>query len=70
MVVINNATPTETTSGSTKSMVNMILGLLLIIVIGVFLFYFLPPLLRGLRAPSTNISVPEQVDVNVNTPQQ
>lgn len=57
------------TPGSTtdNSGLGMLVGVLLVIATVVLLLYFAAPALRSLRAPSAQISVPEQVDVNVNS---
>lgn len=58
------ATVVNNPSNGSNSTMSFVLGLVLILVIGVFLVYFGLPLLRQSSAPQ--ISVPDQIDVNVN----
>lgn len=77
MATIVNTTPSNTESNSPVGTILAVLGLLLVVFL--VLYYGLPALNRGANtvAPSgaesgsTNsmeLQVPEQVDVNVNTP--
>jgi hypothetical protein len=64
---VSNATPVDREDRGMGFVVGLILAILLL----VLLFAYGLPALRGTRtgndaAPSANINVPEQVDVNVN----
>ncbi|HYD34716.1 MAG TPA: hypothetical protein VD999_01470 [Vitreimonas sp.] len=64
MVTVVNQTPGDTASSSG---VNSLLGLaLFFIALVLFFYYALPAMRNSFSGPS--FSVPEQVDVNVNTP--
>lgn len=64
--VVNNPAPTEQNSGN-----SFLVGIILLIVFVFALFYFGIPMLNRAapqqEAPSAEIQVPEQVDVNVNS---
>jgi hypothetical protein len=61
--IINNPPPTsEERSNGT----GFLIGIVLLIVFLILFFNYALPALRG--AGSTNVNVPEQVDVNVNAP--
>lgn len=71
MATIVNTPPASNSGDNSNSAVQLVLGALLLIILAVFLFNYLPPLLSNMRGPETNITVPvpDQVDVNIN-PQQ
>lgn len=60
----NNAQPSENNSG-----LNWVFALILLIVFMFLVFYFgLPALRRVTTSNVPQINVPDQIDVNVNTP--
>jgi hypothetical protein len=62
-------TPAGGETDSSNSLANLLVGMMLLLMVGIFLFYFLPTFARQFRAPTQpNISVPDKIDVNVNTP--
>lgn len=65
MATIVNTTPNNTDRGSGMG---FLLGVLLLIIFGVLLVYYLAPgLTRGFMGTSTpSIQVPGKIDVNVN----
>ncbi len=56
--------------GANNNNSNFLLGVILIIVLVVLFFVFGLPMLQNAGTGGTGVSVPEQVDVNVDTPQQ
>lgn len=60
-------TPAPASSGGSDNSSGTVIALVLVLVIGVLFFVYGLPMLR--RATATpQVSVPDQIDVNVNTP--
>lgn len=67
------ATVVNNPSGSTESGSGMgfLMGVILLIVVGFLIVYYgIPALNRtGNNAPAPAVQIPDQMDINVNTPQ-
>lgn len=63
--IVNNPAPSGDSGGT-----GMLIGVILLIVFVVLLLYFgLPVIRRATQAPAApEINVPEQIDINVQTP--
>lgn len=60
--VINNPTPAQESSGT-----GFLLGIILLIIFALLLFFYgLPYLQKSVSGPQ--VTVPEKIDVNVNSP--
>lgn len=66
--IVNTPSSGSTDSGSGMGFFLGMLVLLLIVVL--FFVYGLPAIRAGVSSSAPSITVPEQVDVNVTTPQQ
>jgi len=68
--IINNPGGTTDANNGTPAGMGFLLGIILLIVFLVFLFYYgIPALSRGIRSTAPQVNVPGKIDVNVNTPQ-
>ena len=64
-------TPSQPVEDTSRSAVGLLMGIVLLLVIAAFLYYVGPSLARGLNlGGTTNVQIPDKVDVNVNTPNQ
>lgn len=63
-------TPAQSTDDTSGGAFGFLMGIVLLLVIAAFLYYFGPALARSLNLGGTNVNIPDRVDVNVNTPTQ
>lgn len=70
MATIINTTPAQSTEDTSSSAFGFLMGIVLLLVIAAFLYYFGPSIASGLNLGGTNVQVPDRIDVNVNTPTQ
>lgn len=62
-VVVNN------TGESPGSGMNSLLGIVLLVIVILVLFYWGLPILRRTATPSPSVNVPDKIDVNINNPE-
>lgn len=60
--IVNNPTPTNESSSG----MGFLFGIILLIVVALLFFYYGLPALQNVSQPQ--VSVPGEIDVNVNTP--
>jgi hypothetical protein len=62
-------TPASNTESSSSGATFIIGALILLFVVFMFFYYGLPAMRNAASTSAPSVSVPEQVDVNVNTPE-
>lgn len=68
--VINNPGNAEPSANSNASGMGFFMGMIVLLVIVLLVFYFGLPMVRSAANSGPSVQVPDQVDVNVKTPEQ